>query len=432
MATAAVLPPAIDLERPASYPIRLGASILKPAASARYSTVRYNYPLEHRGSDDGAECTITPGAQADDGILTVRNGDEEYRYEGRHGETAETYVLVLRETSAVLERLSGAHAYNLVSVPSGKEGEYPQLSLDDEGEDLLGDDDGVEEGPVDPNNPFDFRHFLKAAAEERNAQPSPNTPLVQANKAAGSTPVARPSKRADAALLPTKKRTAPTPAEKKDVKRVKTDHSASTPAQKEKPPGKPKPKTDAPPKIRVDRKASIRRPSNAEDDIDENSGELILENETPVTDKCPPSRAAMSLALSGQLGQGPISLRSAASSPASRVASPMGPRPDEGEVEIGGGGGGGSSPEETTKPDGDDVVGAGDEEDEDADVEDFELPSPAAVHKPSVSAVSVAAGDEDDDLDKQLALAMAEEDDGGGGGGGGAYVVEDEEESEEE
>jgi len=432
MAVAAARPLALDLERSAKYPIRLGASITKPAASSSYSSVRYNHKRKTGGTAETV-CTITPGEEVDQSVLRYKDGDEEDRYEGQHNRTANNYVLVIRddgkEKSAVLEKLHHVHAYNLVHSPSGKMDEYPQISLDDDADALFGDDD-LEE-PIDPDNPFDFRHFLKAAVEKpkvQSVQPAQqacntaNTPLVQP-KPATSTPSTRPSKPTNAALLPTKKRKAPITAEKPGVKRVKASHEAAPATQKD----VARPEA---PKIRMDRKASVRRPSYDDD------GELVLENETPVTAKLPIPRNAMSLALSGQLGPGPISLRSAASSPASQVASPMATRPggvddDEGEFEIGG-----SSPDEMNKPERQadppaEEDGDVDEEDEDADVEDLELPSPAAVHKPSISAVTVTSADDEDDLDKQLALAMAEQDDGGGGGAT-APVVEDEEESEEE
>ena len=426
MAVAAARPPTLDLERSAKFPIRLGASITKPTTSSSYSSVRYNHRRKTGGTAETV-CTITPGDDVEHSVLRYEDGNEEDRYEGQHSRTANNYVLIIRddgkEKSAVLEKLNHVHAYNLVHSSSGKTDEYPQISLHDDADGLFGDDD-LEE-PIDPDNPFDFRHFLKVVVEKakaKSAQPSrntANTPLVQPGPA-NSTPTARPSKPTNAALLPTKKRKAPVPAEKPSVKRVKASHEADPVTHKD------VGKTEAP-KIRMDRKASVRRPSYDDD------GELVLENETPVTAKLPVPRNAMSLALSGQLGPGPISLRSAASSPASQVASPMANRPggveeDEGEFEIGG-----SSPDETNKPARQvhsraEEEGDADEEDEDADVEDLELPSPAAVHKPSISAATVTSADDEDDLDKQLALAMAEQDDGGGT----APVVEDEEESEEE
>ena len=132
----------------------------------------------------------------------------------------------------------------------------------------------------------------------------------------------------------------------------------------------------------------------------------------------PPKQSAMALALSGQLGRGPISLHSAASSPASRVTSPNPPRPegmeDGEEFDLGMS----SSPEAPVKSQPklqeEDYFGGDGEEDADADVEDFELPSPAQTHgrKKSIAA-STATGDDDDDLERQMMAAMADDDDDG-------------------
>lgn len=446
MATVAVSAAAIDLKTPASYPIRLGASIVMPAeSSVHYTNVRYNHkPLVKRGK--GVHASIKRPGGSNGSVLTLKDGEEKYSFAGENASTADTYVLVSRGSGkakeVVLERLRGSHTFNLVGTP--KEGleqlrkQYPHIGGDEEEDGGLSGDDEVEEEAAEPDNPFDYRHFLKAAAEEKTRRPesaaprsTAGTPLVQA-RAATATPTARPAKReTGGALLPQKKRKAPAaPADKPSVKRVKTAQEAREPVKTKPQPSKAQPKPEAPPpKIRVDRKASLRRPSYDDDD----SGELVLEGETPVSEKFPTRQKAMSLALSGQLGQGPISLRSAASSPASRVASPVPPRPDgmdeDGEFEIGGS----NSPEEIiAKPsrrhaeevEGDaDEDGDADEEDEDADVEDLELPSPAAEHRPSVSAATVTGGGDEDDLDAQLAAAMAEEEDVG---------VQEEEESEEE
>lgn len=193
--------------------------------------------------------------------------------------------------------------------------------------------------------------------------------------------------------------------------------------------------------MRLDRKASTRRPS-----VDD-SGELILENETPVTEKPPRAAGAMALALSGQLAQGPISLRSAASSPASRNASPMPPRPDgiesPAEFELGDI----SSPEASAKKPraqspGDYFSNADeDEEDADADVEDLELPSPRQRRKSVGQGGGGGSGDpmgggdgggggqdEDYDMERELELALAQDD----GVVARPTVLDESEESEEE
>ena len=474
MATAAVsIAQPIDLTKPANYPIRLGNSILKPSQSSnkRFVIVRYNHKPELRSDDIRASVKAGKGGES---RLKLGDGRNEYSYDGDSVGAGDGYVLVLKgegkSKELMLERLSGSHAFNLISAPKEQDAdklreEYPQISAHEEGEDAVSGEDEDGEDPLDADNPFDFRHHLKAALAEHAKRPraeaprsTTGTPLAQP-RAATTTPMKRPAKGAsNGVFTQQKKRKAPTSStttSQPSSKRAKAtqppihEPTVSAPSKQE------RAKTEAPPKIRMDRKASLRHTSSYNNHInaekDDESGELILENETPVSEKPPTGRSAMSLALQGQLGNaggGPISLRSAASSPASHVASPAPLRPDgmgedeDEEIEEVDGEGdeepsyefefGGSSPEEAAHPAqrqdfAGDEDGDADEEDEDADVEDLELPSPATEHKPSISATTVTgSGMDEDDLDAQLAAAMAEEEPPP------VFDDEEEEESEEE
>ena len=436
--------PTIDLKAPSSYTVRLGKSILQPSESKRWMSVRYNHTPKLNAPRD-VKRTLKQAVGKEE--LTLRHGKAEYVYAGKNlSNDGGYYVLVSKQsgknTEIVLERLGGCHEFNVTRTPSeydaGKlEQQFPQLSVDDEDEDaLFGDEDGTED-LVDTTNPWDYRNYLKPSvskardnAQEEQRQTS-RTPQPQP-RAAASTPVSRPEKRSNGPVISQqKKRKAPADPTQDTVnhKRLKagTEPAYSTKAPTTK---SARQKPDIP-QVRIDRKASIRRPT-----IDDDSGELILENETPVSEKPPKQPSAMSLALSGQLlGQGPISLRSAASSPASRVASPGPIRPDgmeEGEeFELGGS-------DDGSADEGGYFGGGRDEEedeDADADVEDLELPSPAQTHQKSVVNTAPADDDDDDDeLDKALAEAMAEdEEDAGVGQRLPARLMDsDEEESEEE
>lgn len=427
MAVSTVEAPAIDPKTSVNYAIRLGNSISKPTSS-RYTSVCYNYkPKLH--NNESAVSSIRLRKESGESGLSLSEGGEKHSYAGRHRRGPDDYVLIPHGTQKslewTLEKVGSRHVYNLTATPTETATaklakQHPQVSLDNDAHSDTGNDMSPEES-ADPSNPFDYRHFLKAAAEKPKAPPSTaGTPRVQA-RPKGSTSASRP-KRPDQALFSQRKRKGSTDVEHPDPKRVKAGEEPSTSSLSAASRSKPS-KADAP-KIRLDRKASLRKPSYVD------SGELILENETPISEKPSQARSAMSLALSGQLGPGPISLRSAASSPASMMASPMPLRPDdmdeEDEFELG-------SPEGTSRMDRkhqeDDDDGDADEEDEDdADVEDLELPSPAQAHKPSVSAAQVNAIDDEDDLGKELALALGEDD----GGSGQVVPDESEEESEEE
>ncbi|KAK3629089.1 hypothetical protein LTR56_006514 [Elasticomyces elasticus] len=392
---AAVSAPMIDLKATGTYNIRLGDSIAKGAGSVKqWASVRYNHKP---ALDKPARATSSIKSNGDhDCELVLKDDEGEYGYAGTIEEIGHTYVLVLRgggeSTEAVLEELSSSHAFNLTSTPEEKDAgklkdRYAHIVVEQDDQTSLLGDGAASEIPADPSNPFDYRHFLKAAAQSKvkQVESGTSTPVTHA-RPASSTPLVRPAKKAGtSALIQQKKRKAPvSAADRADAKRVKPSDTAASVTKSS------KIAETAPPRIRVDRKASVRKSSYDE------SGELILENDDPPSSKLPSARSAMAMALNGQLTQsqgGPISLRSAASSPASHMESPA---PDDID-ELG---------------DGfvdDDEEGYLDEQDEDADVEDLELPSPATVHKPSVSAATVTGGDDEDDLDAQLAAAMAEE-----------------------
>ena len=397
----------------ATYPIRLGASISKPSdATTRFASIRYNHKPALKQVDD-VKASIGSGPAGNELLLEVEGG--QYTYRGEYGQDEGTFVLVVKgegkDREMILERLDGIHAFNLISTPAESDAAklerlHPHLTEPVGEDDLFGDDD-----EPDASNPFDYRHFLKAELEKpesvaESSRSNLGTPVVQ--PAARPPPAARSSKPAAKAKAPVKRKPA---AAKANAKRVKAGEEEPTPAKA----ATSKAKAEAP-KIRMDRKASIRKPS-----IDD-SGELILENETPVTDKPPRASGAMAWALNGALSTGPISLASAASSPGLAAEKDDEPEVQEYEFDFGDG-----SDVEDEQEQSELVLENGDDdgelvlEDDDADVDEhLALPSPAQAHshRPSVSGVGAPGEDEDDDMEKQLALAMAADD--------------EEEESEEE
>ncbi|RMY99774.1 hypothetical protein D0860_08210 [Hortaea werneckii] len=536
MAAAAASAQPFDLSKSASFPIRLGSSITQsPDAVDPYVNLRYNYKPQSLAQDASARINSNRSSQSQAVKLDIQDG--QWSYDGRPAQdVGDNYVLISRgegsKKEAVLERIHTGYEFNLISTPNEADREalrkqYPHLEdagQAADGEDLFGDEANDEE-PLDPSNPFDYRHHLNTAlADHHNKQhePPPSskpTPRSQPTRPASSTPLVRPThKRQPSSNLFTqqaKKRKpptsdAPTPSQTKEpiTKKPKPDSqqpqaSPSTSSRTKQPPSNAR----KPPEIRLDRQASSAHQHTlsssspaphhnhkAEDEdsaSEESGGELILENdESNSTARSRGNHAlhdqhhggskgqarnagAMSLALSGQLGGmeqggngvgggggGPISLRSAASSPASRMDSPanttpagrgMGRQPDgrgaeidlggDGDGEEDGGRGGGG-----WEGDGRGHVAASGEENEevdDADVEDLELPSPAnGTAGPDERGGGGEEGgdgmvgqqeqeeEEEDDLDAQLAAAMAQDD--GGGGQGEQFVQEEEEEESEE
>lgn len=422
MAAAAVTPSVIDLKSQATLPIRLGASVLDKSApnASRFVSVRYNHRPQLRHSDK-VEAIVSESGEIGLSKLSLESEDGKYAYLGGHEEDDGSYVLLARgqgkDKELVLERVHGSHAFNLTETPSEHDAatlaaRHPHIPVDlADQDDLFGE--GDEDEPLDDSNPFDYRHFLKAELEKpENTNPSldasrsaAGTPLIQHHS--GNTPLRKPAKPAAKVQPPKKRKTAA--VAKPNPKRVKAgeEEPSALPAGN----AKARPKVEVP-KVVLDRKASLRRSSIVDD-----SGELILENETPVTEK-PPKHNAMSLALSGQLGEGPRSLMSAASTPGEGVSSST-HEPEEVvetyEFELGD-----SSPEHEQDI-GDLVVEEEEEEnvkdggeDDDEDVDPMELPSPAQGRsRPSVGAAAGnAGGDEvdDDDFEQQIAAAMLEGD----------------------
>ncbi|KAI7151931.1 hypothetical protein KC349_g9255 [Hortaea werneckii] len=540
-ATASTQP--FDLSKPASFPIRLGSSLThSPDAVDPYVNLRYNYKPQSLSQDASAHIKSIKSSQHKAVKLDIQDG--QWCYDGRPAQdVGDNYVLILRgegsKKEAVLERIHSGYEFNLTGTPDEADSEalrkqYPHLEdagQATDGEDLFGDEANDEE-PLDPSNPFDYRHHLNTAlADHHNKQhePPPSskpTPRSQPTRPSTSTPLARPTHKRQASSnlftqQPKKRKPptsdAPTPSQTKesnpkpstkklkpDSQQPKTSPSSSSSRTNKQPQSAPR----QPPEIRLDRQASSvhqhnssssphHREAEGEDfaSASESGGELILENDEDShsrrhhhhhndhqrqqnprpSGKQAKNAGAMSLALSGQLGAageqggggggGPISLRSAASSPASRMDSPgtfnttagrglgrqqPGGRGAEGmEIDLGGDG---EEQEEERGGEGGGWGGDGrgyddgeqDEEVEDADVEDLELPSPANGTAGQDGRDGGEGGDvvveqeeeeEEDDLDAQLAAAMAQDDSGvgtGGGGQGEQFVQEEEEEESEE
>ena len=418
-----------NLSASSSLPVRLGSSILKPEEAQKFRSVRYNHRPQLE-KDRQVSCSVQ---NADQGKadLVLTNGDTRLRYKAERTTDGARYVLFGRgrgkNKELVLERLQGWHDFNLCKTSSeiGSSElaeQYPRLPIKGDFErGAVDEEDGIE-GTADRENPFDFRNYLKETSEvvEKKNTGSPNKAAASASVAkpnAKATPLAKAKKVTDTTTPLPKKRKV-TESSQGSTKRVK---AGAEPPQPQPPrststSSKPKPTPDVP-AVRLDRKATLRRPSI------EDSGELILENETLTSAK---PYGAMAIPLPVALGSGPISLRSAASSPASMNASPMPVQRaqtgrEDDEIDLGG-----SSD------------GSGDEtEDHEADapVDDLEPLPPADAHAERDTAshvTEVPQGEEECDLDKALAEAFEAAEDQAEPMAQPVAQAEESEESEEE
>jgi len=457
--TAAAAASTIDLREPATYPLRLGSSLLsgkQNKTAKQYISLRGNH-TPHTNFGRKTTATLLPSsstssaaqASPDRSQLIVQEEGQEvpWRYVGAPQRGGTEYILVVRPSTAgkevVLERLGGSWEFSLVDAPEVDTKRNGEAGGQEEEEDDelfgCGDREEQDEASLREGNPFDYRHFLTGAGtsppatteDRKNKAPSRgatgksassiHNPSTAATASSNSLPPARPAnkKQPETPLYVSpsfkKRKAAATVSQEKAtpaVKRPKHNDSESRPPprmSKDKPPSTT-PKPPPPTKTKTAKKENsppnpsrtppqIRIPPPSVDD-NEDDGELIVDNDPPPTStRTAKKSGAMSLALSGQLlGPGPISLRSAASSPAARRDA----EEDEEEEEL-----------EEAEEEEDEEEGGGDG---DADVEDLALGSPA--HGTLGTEV-----EEEDDLDAQLAAAMAEE---------GVGVEEESEESEEE
>ncbi|CAD0087857.1 unnamed protein product [Aureobasidium vineae] len=445
---------AFDLRNTIPYTIRVGRQL------SSCSSIQYNHKPD-LSDPDNAESSIRHAPEGDRVTLSLKDGADEYKYTGTRHNDEDDYLLLLDDEGKdfVLERIASSYALNLTRAPWESSSKalvdrYPQLrSIDDEHEEDVehADDNegGVSLDPAgaDAANPFDFRHYLDV-----EDSPSPNLPPVRAAPAATpaasqtstrtNTPIAKSIRKQTSAFapqsanLPPKPRARPAPAEvgstSRDVARSpspETQSHCKTQAQV--------------PAVRLDRRGSTRvalpskpPPKKREPEElsldDDDDGDLVLEGDEPerFSYHSNNSKSSLGLALTNGLTEGPRSLRSAASSPAgSHINSPAAQRP--------------SPLTEHREPDydEDELVMDPDEEaneydqvesdaDEDGDVDALHLPSPARVHRPSISGPTVS-GDDDYDLEKQMLLELEGglDDDAASGQQGGA---DSDEESEEE
>ncbi|KAL8830348.1 MAG: hypothetical protein Q9191_001489 [Dirinaria sp. TL-2023a] len=201
----------IDPTKGAKYPIALSERLLKSASGPKARTTSVELNHKPKLSESKTTSTIT-SSLADSFSLTIKDEDDgsKYTYSGRQRPT-EACVLIYDPTtqSITLDRLDSEFTFNLQSTPTNDDAQslakqYPHVkSEQSENEpDAAGEVPGSEgqdtEAAADPNNPYDYRHFLHQAKRRRTSSPEPR-PNIAASPAQrptlGSSPVSRPSSR---------------------------------------------------------------------------------------------------------------------------------------------------------------------------------------------------------------------------------------------
>jgi hypothetical protein len=368
-----------------------------------------------------------------------------FTFIGQRSQLKKSYVLVFDPSSqqATLEPLSSSYTFNLatkngkdVSSPHTKV--YPKKVKDssqdkDEDEDLFGQAAADEEGgDPDPDNPYDFRHFLSKEKEKRGDESeyhfasSPdyrtstgsavNTPQfgarVTAAAPAQKAAAPAPKKRKTTATNPMvkAKRTQPTPA----VRLQRTATADSAPKSKEKAAAAPASKIKSSEVVHSsdesDGEAASPPPAQSqqyhdsnEDAEGESDDDGVLAIEVP--DARPPRRgkgALASLGLGQNIGSGylrspsngPISLTSAANSDVEGSPNPHRNRNTQEEIDFGDLGG-------------EDAEGEDDDEEygNDGDVEHIDIGPPRQETQGNERKSSLggeAVEDDEDDLEELM------------------------------
>jgi len=317
----------------------------------------------------------------DDSNHTKVEAAAETAYKGHKTTSSGSYILRLdpEGSSLILDRLEADYAFNLVSAPWEKDSQklatqYQQIA---KGDVALNEDSAEDEGlfdddisEPDPDNPFDYRHYLNGL---------PEIPGRARSVSAASTPVLAPTKPTTRTQLAANRSPAP------QSKHAPKPRSARVPP---------------PPQVRLERRASEKRPPpSASDDErasnnDDDDGGLEIDMGDGYQPK--KKRAVDPARLLGR----PISLRSAAASASPGYA--YSPAPPEA----------GSGYEEDNEEDM--TVEGGQEEDE--VVEDDTPTSPMVLDEvldeksPSLSRKqSVWDADDEAELQAQLELQLANE-----------------------
>ena len=249
--------------------------------------MQYNYRPRSLGEQSA---TLRPSKGGGDESYSISmkgpDGNGDYKYEGIQQPSSSLALHYDPEKQAfMLERIDTEFRFNLQSTPSNKNAsslatQFPQLEIGQplaDAEDLFGDEvekENPDDIPVDPSNPYDYRHFLN-----RGASPSPEPSLRSSpvpNHTFGSSP-----------LL-----------------------GSSSPLKRPKSRVEPK----KPPRHRSERYLSPNPREEADaDNEDSDPNELVIDMGDSVP-KGKPWRSALGVLNEGGRNSGPISLRSAASS----------------------------------------------------------------------------------------------------------------------
>jgi len=267
----------IDPTKQAEYPVLLGDRLSQQDTFSQSRLINFNYNYKTKSATPQQRSTITRSSQSQDLYnLTItdkpqstENNTLTYLYEGSVDPTQESevqdYVLVFDSDrkAFVLEPVATRLNFNLRSAPAKTEKQvleqYEQLRTLQEDQQGSADEqppesvDGDDDGPADESNPYDFRHFLPKAGDEDDEKEKSSldriTPEPQASTSKPDTlSIPVPAKRAPSPKPRPKTQTNPLRQKKAEPAKTKIEPAkkkAEPMKKKEPPPREPSPKPEA-------------------------------------------------------------------------------------------------------------------------------------------------------------------------------------------
>lgn len=249
--------PQIDPSKPAKYPVTISEQLLREDGPRKRRKVNIQRTLNPQFMPDGlitdvsivnhrpklstssTKSIITPSSQGHDKSynlsLTNKDNGDVYLYNGAQ-QPSEAVALIYdpKTQTFTLDKIDTSFRFNLRSTPSNKDAaslatQYPQLETGLPAPEQV-EDDLFDEGSAndhedltreaDPNNPYDYRHFLKPAQQRLSPTPEPSP---KPNHNLSSSPVLtghppRPSKPKHRSKPPPRSRhLSPNPREEADA-----------------------------------------------------------------------------------------------------------------------------------------------------------------------------------------------------------------------
>ncbi|KAL2059557.1 hypothetical protein ABVK25_000850 [Lepraria finkii] len=188
-ATIASLP--MDPSKTAKYPVTISEQLLREGGPRKRRRVNVQLNYRPKVPTFLTKSTITPSlgsSQSYNLSLTNTTKNESFHYKGTQQPSTSTALVYDQATqSFTLFKIDTEFRFNLTSTSSNKDAaslatQYPQLDTtlagsNHEEDDLFSEkaeDQDPDTQPSDPNNPYDYRHFLNRARAAHSPSPAPS------------------------------------------------------------------------------------------------------------------------------------------------------------------------------------------------------------------------------------------------------------------